>query len=317
MKINLTVLLLAIYSFVYGQEIKFNHCNCTETLTGETYKVVSNGVDVESGQFEKGKRTGSWLSKNSKGTIIRNANYEDGKLHGSYKLFHFDGRPKLEADFQNGSPSGQWTYYNAKGKVIKQGSFSNGKPSGTWRIMDKKGKKPFAEYNFDSKLETISPNGNQYFKKGGMIRDDQSGEWMVLYLPRRDIKVKTQPLGGYLLSSDLFVDYFNLPTILMNTYAHFEFNTTVKLDNGVAAIVSVELLEDKQKFDITSHSLPFMVETNSPGKLSKIQHSDAAINFLKDQLAEYVLISAPWITTDEHEEIVIRTPIVINEVKRW
>lgn len=120
-----------------------------------------------------------------------------------------------------------------------------------------------------------------------------------------------------MLASDLFVDYFNLPTILMNTYTHFEFNTTVKLSNGVPSIESVDLITNKETFDITSHSLPFMVDTNPPSKLSRIKHSDATIKFLKDQLAEYVLICAPWISTVEREEIVIRTPIVINEVKRW
>jgi hypothetical protein len=317
-----TILIILFTSFcslgiAIAQETKFGHCNCTETLTSDSYKVVSNGIEVESGQFEAGKRIGLWQSRNSKGIIIRKANYLNGQLNGSYELFHFDGNPKLSAKFQNGIPSGNWTYFNAKGKIIKQGSYSDGKPSGTWRIMDKKGKKPYAEYNFDTNSETTSPNGNQYFQKGGVIRDDQSGEWLVLYLPRRNIKVKTQPLGGYMLSSDIFADYFNIPTILMDVYTQFEFNTTVKLENGVASIISVDFVGKNEKFDITSHSLPFMVDTNPPSKLSRIEHSEATINFMKDQLAEYVLITAPWITNAENEEIVIRTPIVINEVKRW
>lgn len=317
MKISLTFSIVLLASIGFAQENKFAHCNCVESLTEESYKVVSNGVEVESGQFDTGERTGTWISKNAKGTTIRKANYSVGKLDGAYELFHFDGKPKLVAEFKNGKPSGTWTYYNSKGKVIKQGSFSDSKPTGAWKIMDKKGKKVYAEYNFDSKSETVSANGQQYFQKGGVIRDDQGGEWMVLYLPRRDIKVTTQPIGGYMLSSDLFADYFNVPTILMNTYTHFEFNTTVKLENGIASITSVELLENKEQFDITSHSLPFMVDTNPPSKLSRIEHSTATIKFLKDQLAEYVLITAPWITNAETEEIVIRTPIVINEVKKW
>lgn len=317
MKISLTFSIVLLSSICFAQENKFAHCNCVESLTEESYKVVSNGVEVESGQFESGQRTGTWISKSSNGTTIRKANYSTGKLDGTYELFHFDGTPKLKAEFKDGKPAGSWTYFNAKGRVIKQGSFSDSKPTGTWKIMDKKGKKVYAEYNFDSKSETVSPNGKQYFKKGGVIRDDQSGEWMVLYLPRRDIKVSTQPIGGYMLSSDLFADYFNVPTILMDTYTHFEFNTTVKLENGVASITSVDLLENKEQFDINSHSLPFMVDTNPPGKLSRIEHSAATINFLKDQLAEYVLVTAPWMSNVESEEIIIRTPIVINEVERW
>lgn len=317
MKIKIITFIIAIGSTsVLAQENEFSHCNCKEIQTEESYKVISNGIEVESGQFENDKRNGLWQSKNSKGLIIRKANYTDGKLNGLYELFHFDGSQKLIAEFENGKASGEWTYFNSKGKIIKNGLFSNGKPSGTWRIMDKKGKKPYAEYNFDTKSEVISSNGNQYFKKGGIIRDDQSGEWMVLYLPIRDIKLKTQPLGSYLLASDLFADYFNVPTILMNTYTHFEFNTSLKLENGVASIVSVDLLENAEKFDVTSHSLPFIVDTNSPSKLSQIEHSPETIRFLKDQIAEYVMISAPWITSEETETIVVRTPIVINEVKK-
>ncbi|MEM6526488.1 MAG: hypothetical protein AAF693_22035 [Bacteroidota bacterium] len=197
MKTILTISIALLTTFCLAQENKFTHCNCIETLTDGSYKVVSNGVEVESGQFESGQRDGTWVSKNSKGTIIRKANYSTGRLDGTYELFHFHGKLKLTAEFKEGKPIGTWTYYNSKGKIIKQGSFSNGKPSGIWRIMDKKGKKPFAEYNFDSKTEMTSSNGKQYFTKGGIIRDDQSGEWMVLYLPRRDIKVKTQPFGGY------------------------------------------------------------------------------------------------------------------------
>lgn len=318
MKGKIITLILAITSTaVLAQENKFSHCNCTEMRSEDSYKVESDGIEVESGQFKNDKRTGLWQSKNSKGIIIRKANYTNGKLTGLYELFHFDGSPKLIAEFEDGKPSGEWTYFNSKGKIIKNGKFLDGKPSGTWRIMDKKGKKTYAEYNFDTKSEVISSSGNQYFQKGGIIRDDQSGEWMVLYLPRRDIKVNTQPLGGYMLASDLFVDYFNVPTILMDTYTHFEFNTTVKLDNGVASIVSVDILENTERFDITSHSLPFMVDTNPPNKLSRIEHSEETIRFLKDQLAEYVLISSPWITSEETETIVVRIPIVINEVKKW
>jgi hypothetical protein len=317
MRIVLITLIICICNFSFSQETKYSHCNCIETQTEESYKVVSNGIEVELGQFLSGKRVGFWQSKSSKGTVIRKANYTDGKLNGKYELFHFNGKQKLIAEFKNGIPLGKWTYYNSKGKIIKEGMFSDGKPIGNWKIMDQKGKKTYAEYDFNSKAELISPNTNQYFQKGGIIRDDQSGQWLVLYLPNRAINVKTKPLGGYILASDLFVDYFNIPTILMDAYTHFEFNTTVKLDNEVASIISVDLLKNIEKFDVTSHSLPFMVDTNPPSKLSRIEHSDATINFLKDQIAEYVLISAPWISTDELEEIVIRSPIVINEVKKW
>lgn len=305
------------FTNINAQRKEFIHCNCTETLTDESYKVISNGIEVESGQFEAGKRTGIWVSKNIKGTVIRKANYSDGKLNGNYELFHFNGKPKLTASFEDGKPSNQWTYFNAKGKVIKQGVFSNGKPTGIWKIMDKKGKKAYAAYDFDTNSEITSGNNQRYFQKSGMSKDDQSGEWLVLYFPRRDIKVKTQPLGGYMLSSDLFIDYFNIPTLLMDTYVQFEFNTTVKFENGVASVIAVDLLKNQDKFDITSHSLPFMAGTNPPSKLSHIEFSDATIAFLKGQLAEYVLIMNPWITSSENEEIIIRNPLIINEVKRW
>lgn len=318
MKIIITSVFFFLSFLSFAQENSYPHCNCTESYSENgPYKLVSNGTEMETGELLNGKRNGLWTSKNKKGIIIRKANYTNGQLSGTYELFHFDGTTKLKAEFFTGLPIGNWAYYNSKGKVIKAGKYSEGKAVGTWKIYDGKGKQLYTEYNFDTSTETISPKGKQYFQKGGIVRDDQSGEWMVLYLPKRNIKVQTQPLGGYMLASDLFVDYFNLPAIFMNTYAQYEFNTTVKLHNNVAAINTIALLDKSEKFDITGHSLPFMVDTNSPNKLTRVVHKETSIEFLKNQIKEYVMLAGPWISNGADEEIVIRTPFVVNEVKRW
>lgn len=302
--------------FTFAQEKTYSHCNCSEILTSDSYKVVSNGVDVETGQIKDGKRHGLWESKSKKGIGLRIANYVDGELHGAYKLFHDNGIKKLIAVFKNGKPSGEWTYYNTKGKTIKHGQFIEGKPVGIWKVYDKKGKKVYAEYNFDTQTEIIASDGRRYLKKGGINKDEQSGEWVILFSPNRSIEVDTKPLGGYDLASDYFVNYFNIPTILMNTYAHFEFMAKMRLKNG--GLESMEIIDNEDsRFDETSHSLYFMVETNPPNKLSRVKYSEATIQFLKDQVMEYVLIASPWVSLKDTEEIDVQIPIVINEVKKW
>jgi hypothetical protein len=316
MKILTLTLLVAFNSFCFAQEKKYNHCDCVETLTDSNYSIVSNGIEMETGQFLDKKRNGQWISKNHTGVIVRKANYSNGKLNGSYELFHYDGSRKLIAEFVDGLPAGDWTYYNEKGKIIKQGSYDSGKAIGTWKIFDKKGKQVYVEYNFQINSQVISPGTNQYFQKGGVIRDVQSGEWMILFLPYRKIKTASYPLGGHLLASDLFIAYFNVPTVYMNTYAHEEFQTKINLSGGVADITTVEHRERKDGFDISTHSFPFMVDTNSPSKLFRVEHSEASLQFLMDQIKEYVIISGPWIQNESDNEIVIQTPFVINEVRK-
>ena len=314
MKLIFTILLSLISCFGFSQTTEYSHCKSTETLTETSYKVISNGIELENGYFNNNERVGEWISKNNKGTIIRKANYSNGKLDGDYTLFHYNGKPKLTASFKNELPVGRWKYYNSKGKVIKEGSYENGKPVGVWKIYNKKGKKVYAEYNFDTNSEIIAPLNKRYFKGNGVIRDDQSGEWIISYFVERTPNTKTIPFGEYFLIGDIFSDYFIVPTVFINTHAKHTFDTYLHFNDGIITLEGVKISESAS--DTNNHFLPFIVDTNPPSKLSNVEHSQASLEFLKDQLAEFILIAGPWISSEKDENMVIRTPIVINNLNK-
>lgn len=312
------LVLLFILSVVQvsGQtEETFPHCNCTEIRTADTYKVTSNNVVVEEGHFLEGKRDGTWISRDVKGNVIRKVNYKGGNLDNSYELFYRNGKPKVSGIFRNGRPDGEWNYYNKSGKVIKHGSYNNGAATGVWTIFDKKGKKPIAEYDFDNNKEILNPNGKQYFSNGGLAQDEQSGEWMLIYLPSTETKVAEQPVGGYVLANDLFMSNFSLPTLLMNTKNTLEYVAKVRFNKGVIQDISIETLDKTSSFDISSHYFSFMVSTNKESKLHNVKPSKATVEFLNHQLMEYIWLAGPWVNA-QNTEINIQIPLVINNFKK-
>lgn len=315
MKTVFTILALVYSTLSFSQEKSYSHCGCLESRTESSYKVSSNNVIVDEGQFVNGKRHGQWISRDTKGNMIRKATYENGMLENDYELFFQNGKPKVKGHFNHGLPDGEWGYYNNSGKVLKSGRYNNGLPVGIWKVYTKNGKKLMAEYDFDHQKEILSTDGKQYFSNGGILKDEQSGEWMVVYQPYRDIKAVSQPVGGYLLASDMFMMNFNLPTLLMHSKNTLEFRAKIKFENGVIVDVSIDRLDKGERFDEKSGSVSYMVSTNKESKLYKEAPSPATIEFLQDQLKEFVLLAGPW-TKMENGEITLQIPMVINNIKR-
>jgi hypothetical protein len=313
--ILLLLLILPIAQVSAQTEEAFPHCNCTEIRTADSYKVTSNNVTVEEGHFVDGKRDGTWISRDVKGNVIRKANYKEGDLNNTYELFYQNGKPKVSGIFVNGRPDGEWNYYNKSGKIIKRGSYTNGVAIGVWTIFDKKGKKPIAEYDFSKNQKILDPNGKQYFSNGALLQDEQSGEWIFVYLPLTETTVAEQPVGGYALSNNLFINNFNLPTLLMNTKNTIEYAAKVKFDKGAIQDISIEALDKAPSFDINSHYFSFMVSTNKESKLHNVKPSQATLEFLKYQLKEYIWLAGPWVNA-QNTEINIQIPLVINNLKK-
>lgn len=319
MKKHWLIYILVLLSNVgFSQTKNYPHCNCIESLSeaGE-YNLNCNGILMEEGQFKDGKRTGNWITRNTKGTTIIDANYTEDRLDGSYTQYHFKGKPKLQANFKNNVPDGNWTYFNDKGRVIKEGQYSNGKPVGNWKVFDKKGKKVDTEYNFDNGQLNTTGVGIRYFKgNGGIARDDASGEWMVLHFPERNISAKVEPLGGYLLTADMFLDYLNIPPMYMNTYAHHEFVAILEVVGEKVLVKEVTVKDAGDSFDSTAPSFPFIVQTNSPNKLTRTAHSKASLELLKGRIKDVVTLTGPWIQNGNLKSFDIQIPFVLNEIQR-
>lgn len=317
MKQLLSILaILSSVTFGFSQTKTYPYCNCTETLTESgNYSLNCDDILMEEGHYKNGKRTGSWITRNTEGEIIIKAKYTDDKLDGIYEQYHFKGDLKLKAQFDNGLPDGSWTYYNDKGRIIKEGQYDKGKPVGIWKVYNKKGKKVVAEYDFDNQT-LISNKNDRFFKRNGVARDDQSGEWMVLYFPNRNISAEVRPVGGYMLTGDIFIDYINIPYMFMNTYAHYEFLAELKVSNNKIMVKDIVIRDKKERFNETAPSFPFLVQTNPPKKLTRTEHSDASVRLLKGRIRDIVAMSGPWITNGYEGTLDIQIPFVLNDLKR-
>jgi antitoxin component YwqK of YwqJK toxin-antitoxin module len=290
---------------------EYPHCNCVEKIN-EQYQLICNNSQIVTGQYANGLKSGKWTTKTAKGTVIKNVEYIDGRLNGKYELFHFDGKPKLVASFVNGQQDGTWEYFNEKGKIIKTGKYQSGSPVGTWTIFDKGGKKAIAIYDFDNKNSSNS-NVPPYFKNGGIERDDQSGEWYIIYYPERNPQSEVQPFGGYSLACDFFLKHLTIPTTMMDTYTNFNFNVTLKVENNSLKSISSAYV-DRIAYNTKLPTLPFIVSTNPPAKLKRIEHDKQSIDFLRENIEEVTMLMGPWIG---NSSVDIYVPFVLNDIKRF
>lgn len=299
-------------------QIDYPHCGCVEKVNvatddkekwDGTYELICKGKQIVSGQYKQGIKTGKWITKTPKGTVIKASEFSDGKLHGKYELFYYDGTPKLTANFVNGQEDGLWQYFNDKGKVIKTGSYQSGKPIGVWSISDKAGRKIVATYNLDTEefKNTIVP---PYYKSGGIDRDDQSGEWYIKYPMEGHSKTSVSPLGGYDLSRDLFLKYLPIPSTLMDTYTNFKFIITLELERNTIKSIKATMPENSN-FNSVGLIYPFIVSTNRPGKLHRVEHTARSIQLLQDDIVEAIRVMGPWIGNSTTE---IQIPFVLNEM---
>lgn len=318
MKNTFLILTIILFAFpAFSQTKEYSFCDCKEAISKSgDYTLTCNNIQVEEGRYKDENRTGLWTSRNIEGQVIIKANYKNDYLDGSYEQFHFKGVPKIKAQFSNGQPVGNWIYYNEKGRVIKEGQFDNGKPTGVWKIYNKKGKKLVVDYDFDNQKPINWGQAERYFDKGGTARDDQSGEWMVLHFPNRNISTKIEPVGGFLLAGDLFLDYLNIPYVFVNTYTHYEFIAKLEISDGNIQVNEVLERNKGERFDPTKPSFPFIVQTNSPSKLTRTEHSQMSIKLLKNRIKDIVAISGPWTVKEYSGPIEIQIPFVVNDLKK-
>jgi len=314
MKKSLLSLLLSVSltSLLAQSEISYPHCNCIEKISVDgQFKLTCKDNVVMKGQYNNGLRSGRWTTKTVKGAVIKNAEYVDGKLDGQYELFDYEGNPKLVASFKNGLPDGVWKYFNEKGKIIKIGKYEEGKPMGTWSVFDKNGKKEIVTYNFDdaNSSNTIAP---PYHNKMKIERDDQSGEWFIIYYPERNPVSDVQPLGGYPLACDLFIKYMTIPSVMMNTYTNFDFNVHLVVEKNSLQSVS-STYEDQIRYNSALPALPFIVSTNPPAKLKKVEHDKHTMELLRQSIEETVILAGPWISSSPVD---IYIPFVLNDIRK-
>ena len=76
-----------------------------------------NELPVLKGMFLKGKKTGPWLTYNSRGKLLKYENYLGGRLHGTYREYNEDGGVKEEGNYNWNRKKDEWKFFYNDGKV--------------------------------------------------------------------------------------------------------------------------------------------------------------------------------------------------------
>tara|TARA_B100000809_G_scaffold252993_1_gene288434 strand:- start:175 stop:1140 length:966 start_codon:yes stop_codon:yes gene_type:complete len=317
---RITIILILIIGIKLNAQknINYDHCDCIEKinyLESDTdvkhgdYELICNGNTVEKGKYINNEKDGNWIVRNKKGIIVSDINYKNGKLNGSYKLFYFKGKPKLSANFTNNLQVGEWKYFSDKGKITKEGSFENGKPVGIWRNFKKK--KIDREYDYNKNHFII--NKEIKTKNSYLPQDDETGEYIIIYYPERNVETNYKPLEGFKKANELFIDLINVPVALMNTYTKYDYKIHASLSNGIFSVKSIEL-EDNISYNSSKPSFPYIANTNYPKNLKRIEHTELLHSKMQERVFETLMVLGPWISTDDID-FEIHVPFVLNEIK--
>jgi hypothetical protein len=105
----------------------------------------------------------------------------------------------------------------------------------------------------------------------------------------------------------------NIPTTMMDTYTNFNFGMTLKVESNSLKSISSEYV-DRISYDPTVPTLPFIVSTNPPGKLKRIDHNKQSIESLRESIEETTMLMGPWIG---NSTVDIYVPFVLNDIKRY
>ncbi len=100
---------------------------------------------------------------------------------------------------------------------------------------------------------------------------------------------------------------------MMDTYTNFNFNVKLQVENNsVKNISSVNV--DRISYNSKMPTLPFIVSTNPPAKLKRVDHNKQSIDLLRENIEEVTMLMGPWIG---NSSVDIYVPFVLNDIKRF
>lgn len=87
-----------------------------------------NGQLKLKGEYESGKRTGTWTFWYQNGNIWSTGEYTKGLEHGKKTVYHENGKKYYEGTLHMGKRTGVWKFWDEEGKLIKSVNYDNKKP---------------------------------------------------------------------------------------------------------------------------------------------------------------------------------------------
>lgn len=300
----------------FGQQTeKFDYCNCQDkieeispVLNGQ-FERKCNGILIEKGEFVNGLKNREWVSYSRKGKLIRKLSYDNGLLQGKVELFYVNGKPKVIGQFEKGNKIGKWTYYTDKGMVLTEGSYDSNKPINTWTVYDKKGKMPVVQYDYNLKKYLLN-SPTPFHKDGDIIQSGNTEEWFILKSPELKYSSKSEPLGGYAFANYMFIELVEVPENYWDTYLYQKYKVSYKITAESNLTFDSELFSGN--LPDNNLELTFLIMTDPPAKLKRIEHSELQIKLIGIKIKEALSIMPPWIY-NEQSDIDLYVHYVINQ----
>ena len=117
-----------------GREV---YCARGKTRIGAYVRWSASGERMaESGQYDRGQRTGVWKRFDDKGVLRETGPYRASKKHGVWSEWHPGGAQAVDGRFVDGVKHGRWTWFDTEGTILRQVDYDRGR-RGTWIVAPK------------------------------------------------------------------------------------------------------------------------------------------------------------------------------------
>lgn len=136
--------------YMVPTEIPVNHAqNISSYILSENapdgYYVIYHHPNLKvkkmEGQWEKGKKEGTWIYYSEDGKIARTVSFLHGMPHGEELYYNTKNNEIiLKYSYVGGIKQGEYFLKYANGKLWETGFFKNGLPDGEWKYWDYEGK---------------------------------------------------------------------------------------------------------------------------------------------------------------------------------
>lgn len=162
-----------------------------------------DGAKYCRGQYQDGRRTGSWTFWHTGGRVAKSGDYKGGKPEGPWTFWREDGTKERVEIYADGKREGRWLFYYPGGKLSKQEEYKAGKRDGDWIEWYPDGKKQSENHLVADEVDGVQMlwhrNGRLLrqteFKKGRrdgrFISWSEQGERLSELVYRNDVLVRS------------------------------------------------------------------------------------------------------------------------------
>ena len=168
---------------------------------------------------------------------------------------------------------------------------------------------PVVQYDYNLKKYLLN-SPTPFHKDGDIIQSGNTEEWFILKSPELKYSSKSEPLGGYAFANYMFIELVEVPENYWDTYLYQKYKVSYKITAESNLTFDSELFSGN--LPDNNLELTFLIMTDPPAKLKRIEHSELQIKLIGIKIKEALSIMPPWIY-NEQSDIDLYVHYVINQ----